>query len=1453
MTRNVDTIYPLTPLQRGMLHHSRLDPASGIYVEQFSCVLHGPLDLERFRGAWEAVVHRHDTLKTLFIRLHEENPLQVVRHTVGLPFEVIDWRDHAADEQADRFDRLLASDRARGFDFSVAPLMRVTLIDLGHERHRFLWTYHHAILDGWSMPLLLGEVFQRYSRPDAPLPAIARDYRDYVAWLRTRNGDSSLDYWRDLLRGYRRPAGFAPSVCPSPANGATSGADTRRTLSVRADTMPAGWMEAAGRACRVARVTLNTLCQGAWAMLLARYGGCDDVVGGIVVSGRAAEVDGIERMAGLFINTLPWRATLDGELDTADWLRRLQADTQRLEQHAHSALADVLKCSEVPRQQSLFDTLYVFENYPGRDAFDRLAASCGWRIDDPRAVEETSYALALIVLPTDTLTFQLTYDTARFDAAFIERMASQYRGLLEILADATPRKVRDLMLDARPSTGTGGAPDASAHASMGDATLSAHIAAHAARTPDRIAFARLDGRELPGGAHGVTYGTMADRVQRAVHQWRRFGYRPGERVLIACDDPVSGLVLLLSGLTYGVDCAMTDPNLPSAAFDALVDGSWSPEPLRSCVTTAQHTPLTGVMCYVFDEQDPMYGQIDGALDDRSDPVQGACSLLRRDVDGDWHVVRYTHAQLVEAARAFGATLPAGASRDVALGDGPLSHTALWTVLGALSAGLSLHQIASAGDPAFLRRAASPDAHWHGIVLSPEATRHIVRAASMLSAGALRTDWVMADARSLTRADAARLAELAPGAKRFRQLCWPAWSLPHAVSSADGFDRVESGVVSANESVFVADTHLNPAGGDALGTLVVSGHSVPDLMLRNGKPDRDSLTVTRNGTWLRTTLDAWHTEHGCHTWLPDRSACSDETTADWLDFEADVARQAGVDEVALVERIAESGQWDHALFHQDATADAADIVRRLAGLRGVPALSAGAVVALAALPRSAKGRIDRVRLLSGDVEVRRHGRHAAPRDLVETAIHDIWCVLLKQPRIGIHDNYFDLGGDSLQATVMLYQIGERLQHPIDMETLLAAPTIAGLAASIANGDVRRDTPAVDLPGEARLDPAIGTRQPYAWRPYRTVLLTGATGFLGVHLLHTLLATTDARVMCVVRADDPAAGVRRIEAAMQSHGLWDAQHRDRIVAVPGDLGEPNLGLSAAAFDALAREIDAIYHNGALVNFVYPYATLKQVNVLATQDIVRLASLHRVTPIHYVSTVGTLNRYSDALPETLAVPFHEHLTSGYEQSKWVAEQLLAQAHARGVPVTVYRPARIVGHAVSGRMNLDDLFCRLIKGIILFGKAPRDVGFDNILPVDVVSRIIVRASLDPTAAGQGVHVINPRWNSLDALVDFIEDEGFAIERVSYDAWLAALAEHVRQDPAHPLSMLIPVLKKLNPVADPTVGRILPIDVTQLKRLAGDVLASSLRPANDWLRTFFDYFYEDGFLQQPDEKLVTA
>jgi thioester reductase-like protein len=253
-----------------------------------------------------------------------------------------------------------------------------------------------------------------------------------------------------------------------------------------------------------------------------------------------------------------------------------------------------------------------------------------------------------------------------------------------------------------------------------------------------------------------------------------------------------------------------------------------------------------------------------------------------------------------------------------------------------------------------------------------------------------------------------------------------------------------------------------------------------------------------------------------------------------------------------------------------------------------------------------------------------------------------------------------------------------------------------------------------------------------------------------------------------------------------------------------------------------------------------------VLATEDVLRLACLHKTKPVHYISTVGVLDRTADALAESLVVDLHDKLVGGYEQSKWVAERLVGLASERGLPVATYRPSRIVGHSRTGRMNTDDLFSRLIKGIAVQGEAPRDLGFDNILPVDLASRLIVACSLNPMVHGHAVHVVNPQWNSLDAVVDAIEAQGHPVERMAYEPWLERLAAHAKRDPGHPLASLIPVLRKLNPAADPTVGRQLPIAHEHIARWAGPALAQGLRPVDEWLRTYFEHFHAVGYLPMP-------
>ncbi|WP_241014567.1 thioester reductase domain-containing protein [Burkholderia sp. Ac-20379] len=1426
-----------------MLHHSRLDPSSGIYVEQFSCVLRGAMDIERFRAAWQTVVLRHDVLKTLFIRLHEARPMQVVRQRATLPLEVRDWRTLASEEHASRFEALLADDRRRGIAFDVAPLMRVTVVTLADDRHRFLWTYHHAILDGWSMPVLLGEVFASYARPELPLPAAARDYRHYVQWLAAQDTQAANAFWRDMLAGYREPLRFAPSVEPSVAAASAE----RRLRSVEA-ALPADWLQTAQQRCRAEHITLSTLCQGAWMLLLARLGGVDDVVSGVVMSGRQSTFEGAERIAGLFINTLPVRVRLDGESRVGDWLRGVQRLTREVEQNASCALTEALQCSDVPRHLPLFDALYVFENYPGRDAFDRLAADCGWRVEATRAVEETNYALALIVLPADALHLQLTYDTARFDARFVDRLLGHYRALLEcMIADPMPR-LGALALAAPEWRRIRPEAAAPAPIALVDALL-----ARATHAPEQLAlsYAHQQGTAEGGLTIAVTiaYAALAERVTRAIRQWKRFGLQAGDRVILIEPEPITRLVLLYSGLACGIDCWMAEDSQSAAALAELRrEGAGWPT-LRGCASAS--SAVSGMLCFVFDERHPDYGKPAPAADQRAtDPMpaaQGACSLFTCDADGTWQQVRYRHHQLALAAQSFAESFSAGECVDVAI-DGPLdAPTHLAIVLGALHAGLSIHQVAGSDAGSVLQRLADSARRWHSVFLGAPATRRLEPMLERAPHARIECAYLVADSRSLTPHGARAMGILAPRARHYRVLRWPAVSLPHALDPIDAGTTALAALIhplGPDATVGVVDTHGNPAGTDALGRLALGGASVPESIRTGAAFDGTAGPGPSRDAPLPTTLEAWRTAAGCELRLPDPRAAADAPAADWAALEVLAARAADADAhaLAVVERLDANARWETILFHVGAQA-ACDVL--LAACEGDPERRASidAVIELAAMPRDAHGRIDRACLIAGAATPVRPSSSGEPASPIEAGILEIWQALLQRQDIGLHDDYFELGGDSLQATVMLYQIEAQFGKKIGTQALLAKPTIAALAARVASEADDADDAMPDLRADAVLDPAITPNAVPTAAAARAVLLTGATGFLGVHLLEALLNDTAADVWCLVRANDAQAGARRLRDAMQAHGVWREAYAARIRAVPGDLALRNLGLSDADFDALARSVDVIYHNGALVNFVYSYAALKPANVDATEAILRLASLHGAIPVHYVSTVGTLNRHADAIPETLAVPYHDYLATGYEQSKWVAEQLVAQASARGLPVTVYRPSRIVGHSSSGRMNLDDLFSRLIKGIALQGQAPRNVGFDNMLPVDVVSRIIVASSLSAESAGKAVHVVNPVWNSLDALVDYIEQAGYPLTRLDYDQWLAALDDHVRVMPEHPLATLIPVLTKLNPSADPSIGKILPIESVQLHRLAGAVLADSLRPAEVWLDTFFDYFHAEGFL----------
>ncbi|HYX25666.1 MAG TPA: condensation domain-containing protein, partial [Thermoanaerobaculia bacterium] len=420
---SVEAIFPLSPAQEGMLLQSLMAPESGIHIEQLICDIQGRLDLSVFRQAWQRAIERHAILRTGFAWKSQEEPLQVVLREVELPIEVQDLRGMPEPEQRKQVDARVAAERCQGFNMTKPPLMRVVLFRTGDETHRLVWTHHHILMDGWCRPLLLQEIFAGYRAiaegRELQLSPV-RSYRDYIAWLQRQDLHEAEAFWRRMLAGITGSTPLGREREGSPEGGQAYGQEKM--------SLPAAETESLSRLAREQRVTLNTLVQAAWALLLARFSGRRSVVFGVTVSGRPAELRGIELTVGLFINTLPLRFEVAPEPSLDSWLREVQTLNADLRQFEHTPAGRVREWCEVPAALPLFESLLVFENYskPPADAPGPAGSTLEVNVGDFTAHgAQTSYPLTLLARPGDELGFELIYDASCFEAAVVARILRQ--------------------------------------------------------------------------------------------------------------------------------------------------------------------------------------------------------------------------------------------------------------------------------------------------------------------------------------------------------------------------------------------------------------------------------------------------------------------------------------------------------------------------------------------------------------------------------------------------------------------------------------------------------------------------------------------------------------------------------------------------------------------------------------------------------------------------------------------------------------------------------------------------------------------------------------------------------------------------------------------------------------------------------------------------------------------
>ncbi|WP_433686436.1 amino acid adenylation domain-containing protein [Micromonospora carbonacea] len=974
----LEDVLPLSPLQEGLLFHALYDTdAPDVYTVSTALDLTGPLDSGRLRDAGQALLDRHANLRAGFRRTAKGGTVAVIPTRARLPWTEHDLSGLPEAERAAGLDRLAAADRDERFDMARPPLLRMTLTRLGDDVHRLTITHHHILLDGWSAPLLVRELLDLYASPGS-LPPVT-PYKAYLAWLARWDRDAAIAAWRQALAGLDEPTRIAPAgTVPEPV--------------VPGSVETALPVDLSGRLTHLARsagLTLNTVVQAAWGLLLARLTGRDDVVFGATVSGRPPQLAGVESMIGLFINTVPVRVRLDPGESVAGLLARLQDEQAGLMEHQYLGLADIQRLAG---HGELFDTLTVFESYP----YDPAAAEpvAGLRVAEARDEDATHYPLVLVAEPGPQINLEIRHRPDVFDAEAARVLLDRLTRILAAVADdpAAPVGRIDILDPAERATvltDWNGSIDG-----IVPTTFPRRFAEMAEAYPQQVA--------VVCGDEQVTYAELATRSDRLARALAARGVGPGQVVAVALPRSVDLVTALVGVLRSGAAYLALDLDYPTDRLRYMLDDA-----APACVVT--DAGLAGTLpgdVPVLDvaAEGPQVTPREPQVHDAAYVIYTSGST------GQPKGVVVTHEGVAKLLATQQQRLGVDEHSRVLFFASPSFDLAYWELCQALLSGGALVVV-----PAELR---VPGASLVDYLTKHEVTQ-LALPPSVL--GALPADCQLPLGVSMlvgTEEVPARLAERFAAGRRMFNAYGPTetsvnatlWECAAVTSATVPIGRPDPGQLA-----YVLDSGLNPVPAGTIGELYLGG-----LGLARGYLNRPGLTAERflpdpfaaSGARMYRTGDLvrW-TAHGALEFVgrADHQVKIRGFRVELGEIEAVVARQEGVRQAAVVLR-ADGGVKRIVAY----VVPGVDLTRLRVDVAAVlpDYMVPGAFVALDRLPVSVNGKLDRAALPAPDFTADRTGR--APRTPREKLLCDVFAEVLGVPEIGVDDDFFALGGDSIMS-------------------------------------------------------------------------------------------------------------------------------------------------------------------------------------------------------------------------------------------------------------------------------------------------------------------------------------------------------------------------------------------------------------------------------------------------------
>ncbi|MGZ8498342.1 MAG: amino acid adenylation domain-containing protein [Candidatus Binatia bacterium] len=1050
----IEDSYPLSPLQHGLLVHSLSAPQSGVYIQQLVAVLREELNVSALQRAWDQVLRRHAALRTSFFWEGTEPPVQQVHRDIQLPLKYLDWSDRTLDEQEKQLESLLQTDRQLGFHLDQAPLMRLTLLRCGQAEYRLIWTSHHALFDGRSRVLLLNEVFAFYEaicRGNNLSLSNPPPYRSYIDWLQKQNTCEAENFWRTRLKDLNAEQSLAGNHRQSIPQQVQSYGEKTARLS-KTDTR--GLRSMVGRY----QLTPNTLLQGAWALLLSRYSGENDVVFGATRAGRHAAFEGANSVVGLLINTVPVPVRVSPNIRLLPFLQTLRSQWTAMRDFEHTPLVKIHEWSPVPSGKPLFESLLVFENYQ----LNALMHEQGdrWNNREFHLREMTHYPLTVAGYLGPDLSLEITYDQQRFDDDTITRMLNHLLTLLVEMVRDPNRKLLDIPL-LSPSERHQLLYEWNENKTdyPKDQCIHELFETQVEKTPDAIALVCEDQQ--------LTYRELNRRANQLAHYLHTHGVGPDELVGICVDCSIDMIVGLLGIVKAGGAYVPLDPTYPNERLRFMLQDS------GARVLIVQHAFVdlfdhTATIISLDTDWEKIGQGSERNLEPKTSSNSLAYVVYTSGSTGRPKGVAVSH-QAVNRLVINTDYVQVTPSEAIAQASNVSFDAATFEIWGALLNGARLVLIAK--DTLLSPQSLSKAIERHGISTLFLTTALFNQMVEQIPAalGKLRSLLFGGEA-----VDPERVKELLRNSPPSRLLhvygptettTFATWYWVKSITANAA--TVPIGRPIANTETYILDNHLTPVPIGVCGELYIGGPGLARRYLNHPELTTEKFIEHPFSNDLQARL---YKTGDRARYLADGNIEFFGRIDDQVkirgyrielgEIEAVLAQHPAIQQAVVLAR--EDNPGDRRLVAYTVavagSAPSAHDLRSFLQLKLPDNMVPSAYIFLDSLPLTPNGKLDRKVLPAPD-----HSRadlddaFAVPTTPVEEILATIWAEILKLDKVGIHDNFFHLGGHSLIATQVVSRINKAFQIDFPLRRLFESPTIASLADSVqASMGIKNDS-------------------------------------------------------------------------------------------------------------------------------------------------------------------------------------------------------------------------------------------------------------------------------------------------------------------------------------------------------------------------------------------------------------